>query len=62
MVVANLNIISCYAVLIGIHRGTLEPKDVLALFGSVVTGVIFFYFGKGMTDKSSTGTNTPTVG
>ena len=62
MVVFNLNIISCFAVLIGIYRGTLDPKEVLALFGSVVTGIIFFYFGKGMSDKPTTVENTPTVG
>lgn len=62
MVVSTLSTVSAYAIIVGINRGTLDPKEVLALFGSVVTGVIFFYFGKGMTDKATTGTNTPTVG
>jgi hypothetical protein len=57
LVVVNLNVISCFAVCIGIYRGTLDPKDVLALFGSVVTGVIFFYFGKGMATSSQTTTS-----
>lgn len=62
LVVSTLSLISAYAVIVGIYRGTLDPKEVLALFGSVVTGVIFFYFGKGMSDKPTTTENTPTVG
>lgn len=62
MIVFNLNIISMYAVIIGIYRGTLDPKEVLALFGSVVTGVIFFYFGKNMQTVDNSPSQPPQLG
>lgn len=45
-VMAILGVVTTYSSAIGVYRGTLDPKDILAIFGSVVTFIIGFYFSK----------------
>lgn len=41
-----LAVITLYSVILGVWRGVLDPKDILALFGSAISFVFGFYFGK----------------
>lgn len=52
-----LAVITLYSVILGVWRGTLDPKDILSLFGSALSFVFGFYFGKRDVDNSPTQTN-----
>ena len=41
-----LGLLMGYTGVIGIWRGTLDPKDILAIFSSVVSFIVGFYFSK----------------
>lgn len=45
-VVFILGLMCAYSVFMGINRGSLDPKDVLTLFGLIATNIVSFYFGK----------------
>lgn len=45
VVISVLSIITLYAVILSVWRGSMDAKDVLTLFGYVMTSVISFYFG-----------------
>lgn len=47
-----LAVITLYSVILGVWRGVLDPKDILALFGSAISFVFGFYFGKRDVDNS----------
>lgn len=47
-----LAVITLYSVILGVWRGVLDPKDILALFGSALSFVFGFYFGKRDVDNS----------
>lgn len=49
-----LGILTTFAGIVGIWRGTLEPKEVLALFGTIITFVIGYYFSKRELDTKDT--------
>lgn len=49
-----LAVITLYSVILGVWRGVLDPKDILALFGSAISFVFGFYFGKRDVDNSPT--------
>jgi len=50
-VVFILGILSMFAGIYGIVKGTLEPKEIIGLFGTAMTFVLGFYFGsKGETN------------
>lgn len=46
MVTTVLSVITLYAVILGVWRGVLDPKDVLAIFASVMSFIIGFYFSR----------------
>ncbi len=48
-----LCLVTVYAVIIGTNRALLDPKDVLTLFGLVITSVVSFYFGKSEGQKEA---------
>lgn len=64
MIVTTLNIITLFSVCVSIWRGTLEGKEVLALFSTSVSLVIGYYFGRASTPTvTETGTSTdPNLG
>lgn len=45
LVVVALVILALFAGVAGILKGTLEPKEIIALFGTALTFVLGFYFG-----------------
>ena len=53
-----LGALTSFAVVVGIYRGTLDPKDVLGIFSSVVTFIIGFYFSKRESPVTPEGTVT----
>lgn len=64
-----LGVITLFAVSLGIWRASLDSKDVLAIFSSVVTFIIGYYFSKrenpptpeGTVTSSKVSTETTTV-
>lgn len=57
-----LGILTTFAGVVGIWRGTLEPKEVITLFGTIITFVIGYYFSSKKADPVSTsGTSSPVV-
>ena len=44
-VVLILGILSAFAGVWGIIKGTLEPKEIIGLFGTALTFVLGYYFG-----------------
>ena len=50
--------ITTFAVVMGIWRGSLDSKDVLAIFSSVVTFIIGYYFSKRELPATPDGTVT----
>lgn len=45
MFVASLNVITTFGVIWGVIHGTLDVKEVLALFATSISLVLGFYFG-----------------
>ena len=45
LIVVALVLLALFAGVMGILRGTLDPKELIALFGTALTFVLGFYFG-----------------
>ena len=45
LVVIALVLLAIFAGVVGILKNTLEPKEIIALFGTALTFVLGYYFG-----------------
>jgi len=45
LIILALVLLTAFAGVVGILKGTLEPKEIITLFGTALTFVLGYYFG-----------------
>ena len=59
--VGTLNVITTFSVIWGVVHGSLDVKDVLALFATSTSLVLGFYFGRASAPTSTVDTSSTTT-
>ena len=62
VVIIVLALMAGFTAIWGVMHGTLDPKDILSIFGGAVTMIVAFYFGKSISNNNSTPSDPDNTG